>query len=113
MLVKSPLFTSTITITLGLGSAQTPRCSASSIRYCRTTGHVNNLYVVSVTHQDNDRPHQVSYADFVDFRSETHIFADLAAYSIDFAGLSADNRADRITVSRVTATTSMLGLVRA
>ena len=105
MLVKSPLFTSTIAITLGLGiganAAVFSIVNTLLLRPLPVTDP-DSLYVVSVTHQDNDRPHQVSYADFLDFRKETHIFADLAAYSIDFAGLSADNRADRITVSYVT-----------
>src|SRR5262249_51206022 len=43
--------------------------------------------------------------------THTDIFSDLAAYSIDFAGLSADNRADRIAVSYVTGNFfSMLGV---
>ena len=114
MLMKSPLFTSAIAITLGLGiGANAAVFSIVNTLLLRPlpVADPGTLYVVSLTHQDNDRPHGVSYADFVDFRKETQVFSDLAAYSIDFAGLSADNRADRITVSYVTGNYfSMLGL---
>src|SRR5262245_56900864 len=114
MLVKSPLFTSVIAITLGLGiGANAAVFSIVNVLLLRPlpAADPDNLYVVSVSHQDNDRPHQVSYLDFVDYRKETGIFSDLAAYTIDFAGLSADNRAERITVSYVTGNYfSMLGL---
>ena len=46
----------------------------------------------------------------MDYRDRAGVFSDLAAYAIGFVGLSADNRADRITVSYVTGNFfSMLG----
>ncbi len=53
----------------------------------------------------------MSWADYVDYRDRAGVFSDLAAYSISFAGLSADNRADRVTVGYVTGNFfSMLGV---
>ena len=114
MLVKSPVFTVTIAVTLGLGiGANAAVFSIVNTLLLRPlpVADASNLYVVSVTHQDNEQLHQVSYADFIDYRKQTDIFSDLAAYSIDFAGLNADNRADRIAVGYVTGNFfSMLGL---
>jgi putative ABC transport system permease protein len=114
MLVKSPIFTMTIAVTLGLGiGANAAVFSIVNTLLLRPlpVSDPSNLYVVSVSHQDNEQPHNVSYADFVDYRKRTDIFSDLAAYSIDFAGLSADNRADRMAVSYVTGNFfSMLGV---
>src|SRR5436190_16530200 len=114
MLVNSPVFTVTIAITLGLGiGANAAVFSIVNTLLLRPlpVADPSNLYVVSVTHQDNEQLHQVSYADFVDYRKQTEIFSDLAAYSIDFAGLNADNRADRIAVAYVTGNFfSLLGL---
>src|SRR5258706_6911880 len=114
MLVKSPLFTVTVALTLGLGiGANAAVFSIVNTLLLRPLPVANpsNLYVLTVTHQDNEEPHHVSYADFVDYRKQTDVFSHLAAYTIGFAGLSADNRADRVAVAYVTANFfSMLGL---
>ena len=111
---KAPSFTITVVLTLGLGigvnAAVFSIINALLLRPL-PVADPTNLYVLSVSHQDNDRPHQVSWADFVDYRDRAGVFSDAAAYSIDFAGLSADNRADRIAVSYVTGNFfSMLGI---
>jgi putative ABC transport system permease protein len=105
MLVKAPVFTAAVVVTLGLGiGANAAVFSIVNTLLLRPLPVADpfNLYVLSVTHQDNEQPHQVSYADYVDYRKERDVFSDLAAYSIDFAGLSAENRADRIAVAYVT-----------
>lgn len=114
MLVKSPAFTATVALTLGLGiGANAAVFSIVNTLLLRPlpVSDPSNLYVVSVTHQDNEQPHQVSWGDYVDYRDRSGVFSDLAAYSISFAGLSADNRADRIAVGYVTGNFfSMLGV---
>ncbi len=117
VLAKSPSFTLAITLTLGLGiGANAAVFSIINTLLLRPlpVADPTNLYVVSVTHQDNEQPHQVSWADYVDYRDKAGVFSDLAAYDIGFAGLSADNRADRLTVTHVTGNFfSMLGLTPA
>lgn len=114
MLVKAPIFTAAVVVTLGLGiGANAAVFSIVNTLLLRPLPVADpfNLYVLSVTHQDNEQPHQVSYADYLDYRKERDVFSDLAAYTIDFAGLSAENRADRIAVAYVTGNFfPMLGL---
>src|SRR3954471_6494878 len=105
MLCRSPAFTATVVLTLGLGiGANAAVFSIVNILLLRPlpVSDPANLYVVAVTHQDNERAHHVSWADFVDYRDRSGVFSDLAAYAISFAGLSVDNRADRITAAYVT-----------
>ena len=114
VLARSRAFTATVVLTLGLGiGANAAVFSIVNTLLLRPlpVSDPSNLYLVSVTHQDNQQPHQVSWADYLDYRDRAGVFSDLAAYSIGFAGLSADNRADRITVGYVTGNFfSMLGL---
>ncbi len=114
MLLRAPVFTLTIALTLGLGiGANAAVFSIVNSLLLRPLPVADplNLYVLAVTHPDNDDPHSVSYADFVDYRDHSGVFSELAAYAINFAGLSSENRADRITVAYVTGNFfSMLGV---
>jgi putative ABC transport system permease protein len=114
MLLKAPIFTLTVAATLGLGiGANAAVFSIVNAMLLRPlpVADPHNLYVLSVSHPGNDHPHPLSYADFVDYRAHADVFSDLAAYEPDFAGLSADNRADRLTVAYVTGNFfSMLGV---
>ena len=117
ILLKSPAFTATVVLTLGLGiGANAAVFSIINTLLLRPlpVAQPDNLYVIGVLHQDNEQPHQVSWSDYVDYRDRSGVFADLAAYSIGFAGLSADNHAERIAVSYVSGNFfSMLGLTPA
>jgi putative ABC transport system permease protein len=44
----------------------------------------------------------VSYLDYKDYRDQSDKFSDLAGYFINFVGLSADGRAERVTMNYVT-----------
>jgi predicted permease len=114
---RSPGFTAAIALTLGLGvGANAAVFSIVNTLLLRPLPVANpsNLYVLTTVHQDNEQPHNVSWADYQDYRSGTTVFSDLAAYSIDFAALSADTQADRIAVSYVTGNYfPMLGIVPA
>jgi len=114
MLTKSPGFTATVILTLGLGiGANAAVFSIVNTLLLRPLpiSDPGNLYIIAVKHQDNEQPHQVSWSDYVDYRDRSGVFSDLAAYSIGFAGLSADERADRVAVAYVTGNYfSMLGI---
>ncbi len=114
MLLKSPVFTLTIALTLGLGiganAAVFSIVNALLLRPLPVADPLG-LFILAVAHPGNDQPHAVSYADFVDYRDRAGVFSDLAAYEINFAGLSTENRADRIAVAYVTGNFfSMLGV---
>ena len=69
------------------------------------------LFVLAVQHEGNEDPHNVSWLDYLDYRDKSGAFAELAGYDIGFVGMSADNRAERVTVSYVTSNYfSMLGV---
>ncbi|HEX6973652.1 MAG TPA: ABC transporter permease [Vicinamibacterales bacterium] len=114
---RTPSFTLAVALTLGLGiGANAAVFSIINALLLRPlpVSDPSNLYLLSVTHQDNEQAHNVSWADYLDYRDTSGVFSDLAAFQIGFAGLSADNRADRITVSQVTGNFfSMLGLTPA
>ena len=114
MLGRSPAFTITIIVTLGLGiGANAAVFSIVNTLLLRPldVADPDNLYVLSTTHRENEQPHQVSWADYVDYRDRATVFGDLAAYSIGFAGISTGTRADRAAVSYVTGNFfSMLGI---
>jgi predicted permease len=113
MLLKSPGFTLTVTLTLALGiGANAAVFSIVNTLLLRPlpVADPQNLYVLAAVHQENQEPHSISWKDFIDYR-ESRVFSDAAGYSIGFAGLSVDNRADRIAVAYVTGNYfSMLGV---
>jgi len=91
MLRLSPAFTATVALTLGLGiGANAAVFSIVNTLLLRPLPVVDpgNLYVLGSTHQDSERPHQVSWSDYVDYGDRSGIFSDLAACAISFAGLS-------------------------
>jgi putative ABC transport system permease protein len=105
ILVKNPGFTLTVALTLGLGlGANAAVFSIVNALLLRPlpVRDPGNLYLLTSVHEENQDPHPVSYKDYLDYRSHGDLFSDLAAYSIGFVGLSADNRADRIAVANVT-----------
>jgi putative ABC transport system permease protein len=105
MLAKNPGFTLAVALTLALGiGANAAVFSIINTLLLRPlpVADPGNLYFLSSVHQENEQPHNVSWKDYLDYRARHDIFSDLSAYSIGFAGLSADNRADRIAVAFVT-----------
>lgn len=113
-LLKAPVFTAAVVVTLGLGIGANAAVFTIVNRMLLKPMPVRDpggLYVLAVQHEGNEDPHNVSWLDYLDFRDKSGAFADLAAYNVGFVGLSADNRAERVTVTYVTSNYfSMLGV---
>jgi len=102
---KAPGFAATVIVTLALGiGANTAIFSVVNAFLLRPMPVQNphELVVLAVTHEGNEDPHGLSYLDYKDYREQTDKFTDLAGYDLNFVGLSADGRAERVTVSYVT-----------
>jgi predicted permease len=112
-LFKSPAFTAAVVLTLGLGVGANAAVFTIVNRILLKPLPVQDptgLYVLAVEHEGNEQPHNVSWLDYQDYLRNAP-FQDLAAYTIGFVGLSADQRADRLAVSYVTSNFfSMLGV---
>ena len=113
-LLKAPLFTVAVVLTLGLGIGANAAVFTIVNRLLLKPLPVRDaagLYVLAVQHDGNDAPHNVSWLDYLDYKDKSGAFAELAGYNVGFVGISADNRAERITVSYVTNNYfSMLGV---
>jgi putative ABC transport system permease protein len=113
-LLKAPLFTAAVVITLGLGIGANAAVFTIVNRMLLKPLPVqdpNGLFVLAVQHEGNEDPHNISWLDYLDYRDRSGAFADLAAYDVNFVGLSADNRAERIAVTYVSSNYfSMLGV---
>ena len=113
-LLKAPLFTVAVVLTLGLGIGANAAVFTIVNRLLLKPLPVRDaggLYVLAVQHEGNEDPHNVSWLDYLDFKDKSGAFEELAAYDVNFVGLSTDNRAERITVSYVTSNYfSMLGV---
>ena len=102
MLTKNPGFSIVVVLTLALGiGANTAVFSiVNSFLFnplpVRDAGH---LVVVAYHDPKIYFPHQVSNADFQDFQAHSEVTTDVTAFLVNFAGLSADNRSERILVT--------------
>ncbi|MBI2835085.1 MAG: ABC transporter permease [Acidobacteria bacterium] len=114
MLGKNPAFTALVVITLGLGIGANAAVFGVLNAFILRPLPVNDpreLVVIAVAHDGNHSPHPVSYLDYRDYRQNSKAFADIAGFAVGFAGLSADNQAERIILSYVTGNYfSMLGV---
>ncbi|HEX4567964.1 MAG TPA: ABC transporter permease [Vicinamibacterales bacterium] len=113
-LLKAPVFTAAVVLTLGLGIGANAAVFAIVNRMLlrpMPVRNAGNLYVLAVEHEGNEDPHNVSWLDYVDYRDKAGAFDDVAAYDFGFVGFSADNHAERIVISYVTSNFfSMLGV---
>ena len=115
-LVKTPSLTAVIVLTIGLAvganAAMFSVLNSFMLRPLRVRDP-GSLVVLANVHQGNEKPHQISYADYLDYRGSP-AFADSTAYVFSFLGLGTEAWADRISVCFVTSSYfSMLGIVPA
>jgi predicted permease len=102
---KTPAFTLVVALTLGLGiGANTAIFSVVNAFLLRPlpVRDAQQLAVLSVVHEGNDSPHQVSYLDYADWRAQSDAFSDISALVLGFVGVSTGERPERVLVSFVT-----------
>src|ERR1700734_1935519 len=104
MLGKSPAFTAVAILTLAVGigaNAAVFSVVNSFLLHPLPVRDPGRLVVVANGTHDYEDPHEVSNPDFKDFQAQSDAFSDMTAYLINFAGLSADNRSERVLATYV------------
>jgi putative ABC transport system permease protein len=111
---KAPGFTLVVIATLGLGigaNAAVFSVLNSFVLRPLPVKDPSRLVVLAATHDGRDQPGNISYLDFLDYKRQTDVFADAAAYTFGFVGLTVNGQAERLTISYVTGNYfSMLGV---
>ena len=104
MLAKSPGFTAVAVLTLaaGIGANTAVFSVINSFLFSPLPVRDPNRLVVVACHDTKDQdPHEISQLDFKDLEAQNNILSDMTAYLIQFAGLSADHRSERVLVTYV------------
>jgi predicted permease len=112
-LVKAPSLTLVVILTIGLGvGANAALFSVLNSFMLRPlpVRDPGSLVVLANVHEGNERPHSISYPDYLDYR-KSPAFGDSTAYFFSFLGLSEESRAERIAACFVSSSYfSMLGI---
>jgi predicted permease len=113
-LARAPGFVAVVTLTLALGIGLNSAVYSIVDAYLFRPLPVPNGKELVVLAQSNEAlaaPHEVSYPDYLDFRRDTSLFADLAAYANDQVNMSGAHGARRLMVQNTTANFfTMLGV---
>lgn len=111
---RTPGFTAASVLTLALGiGANTAIFSLGNVFMFRPlpVKDAERLTVVAVQYRSDADPGQLSYPDYVDYRTQSDVFTDMTFYDLSLAGLGDRGHADRIVMAYVPSNFfSMLGL---
>lgn len=114
VLLRSPGFTlvAVLTLALGIGANTAVFSVINGFLLRPLPGKDNDRLLVIAQHQSKeDYSGPISYLDYLEYRSHSDAYSDMAAYTNGLVGLAADNRSDRIIVQFVTGNFfSFLGL---
>src|SRR5450755_3096799 len=95
---KSPAFTAIAILTLALGiGANTAIFSVANAFLFRPlpVKDADRLTIIAVQSTPKSDPSRVSYLDFLDYKEQSTVFADMTAYDLDLVGIGTDGRAER------------------
>jgi predicted permease len=113
-LTRSPGLVAVVTLTFALGIGVTSAIYSVVDAYLFRPlpgRQADELVVLGRTEKDLPQPHDLPYPEFRDYRSDTAVFASLAAYSSRVVELETDRGADRLWIDDGTANYfSVLGL---
>ena len=113
-LARSPGLVAVVVLTFALGIGVTTAIYSvvDNFMFKPLPGdHGKELVVLGRTEESLALPHELSFADFRDYRADTAVFQSLAAYSSRVVELNSDRGADRIWIDDATANYfSVLGL---
>src|ERR1700723_3573390 len=102
MLWKNPGFSAVVVLTLALGiGANTAVFSiVNSFLFSPLPVRDPGRLIVIAYHDPKvNYPHEVSNADMRDFQAHSEVTSDMTAFLVNFAGLSAGNRSERVFVT--------------
>jgi len=113
-LARAPGFVAVVTLTLALGIGLNSAVYSIVDAYLfrpLPVPYGKELVVLAQTDAALPAPHEMSYPNYLDFRRDTTLFADLAASANDQVNMSGAHGAQRIMIQEVTANFfTMLGL---
>jgi predicted permease len=104
MLAKSPGFTAVAVLTLaaGIGANTAVFSVINSFLFSPLPlRDPDRLVVVACHDTKNEDPHEISQLDLKDLEAQNSVLSDMTAYLIQFAGLSADHRSERVLITYV------------
>jgi predicted permease len=101
---KHPVFASAavLTLALGIGPNATMATIVSSVFRPLPVADPHQMTVLATTLSGNPRIWQrLAYPDYLDYRSASTAFSDMAAWELNPVGLTADGRTDRLMATLV------------
>src|SRR5262249_12780417 len=105
-LARAPGFVAVVTLTLALGIGLNTAVYSIVDAYLfrpLPVPYGKELVVLAQSDAALAAPHEMSYPNYVDFRRDTALFTELAAYANDQVNLSGAHGAQRIMTQDVTA----------